>query len=74
MNFCVRNEVFLAVSLIESRVNSLQLFEKSDKIKLGWKGGVKAGHRSVGGRSLLLVVAGEQGLVASLFVEAGKKP
>ena len=64
----------LLVSLTDSKVNSLQLFQKTKKIRSGWQGGVSAGHKSVGGQILLPVVAGEQVFVASLFVEAGKKP
>ena len=64
----------LLVSLTDSKVNSLQLFQKIDKIISGWQGGARAGHRSARGRSLLPVVAREQGVVASLSVEEGKKP
>ena len=74
MNFCVLNKVSLSGILIESKVNSLQLFQKSDKIILGWQGGVRAVHGSTGGQSLLPVVAGEQGVVASLSIVAGRKP
>ena len=62
----------LLVSLTESKVNSLQLFQKTKKIRIGWQGGARAGHRSAGGRSLLPIVAGEQGVIASLSVEAGR--
>ena len=41
---------------------------------LGWQGGARAGHMSVGRRSLLPVIAGEHGVVASLSVVAGRKP
>ena len=41
---------------------------------LGWQGGARAGHRSAGGQSLLPVVAGKKGVVASLYVEADRKP
>ena len=61
-------------SLTESKVNSLQQFQKTEKIILGWQGGAREGHRTVWGRSLLPVVAGEQGVVASLSVEADIKP
>ena len=64
----------LLVRLTDSKVNSLQLFQKTEKIRTGWQGGVRAGHRSAGGRSLLPFVAGEQGVVASLFAEADIKP
>ena len=39
----------------------------------GWKGGASAGHMSVGGCSLLPVVAREQGVVTSLSVKEGIK-
>ena len=55
-------------------MNSLQPFQNTEKIRSRWQGGARAGHRSLGGRSLLLVIAGEQGVVASLSVEAGRKP
>ena len=64
----------MLVSLIESKVDSLQLFQKTEKISTGWQGGARAGHRSAGDRSLLPVVAGEQGIVASLSVESDIKP
>ena len=64
----------MLVSLIESKVNSLQLFQKTEKIISGWQGGARAGHRFARGRSLLLVVVGEHGVVASLSIEAGRKP
>ena len=50
------------------------IFLKADKMSLGWTGGARAGHRSTGGRSLNLVVLGEQGVVVSLFVVAGIEP
>ena len=68
------NLVSLLVSLIESKVNSLELLQKTEKIRSEWQGGARAGHRSAGGRSLLPVVAREKGVVASLYVEANKKP
>ena len=49
MNFCVLNEVSLLISLIESIVNSLQLFHNMNKIILGWQGGAREDHRSAGG-------------------------
>ena len=74
MNFCVLNEESMLISLIETIVNSLQLFHSLTKIILGWQGGAKAAHKSPRGRSLLPFVAGEQGVVASLFVKEGIKP
>ena len=64
----------LLVSLTKSKVNSLQLFQKTKKIISGWHGGARVGHRSVGGQSLLSIVAREQGDVASLSVEEGRTP
>ena len=64
----------LLVSLIDSKVNILRLFQNTKKIRTGWKGGARAVHMSAGGQSLLPVVAGEQGVVASLYVEASRKP
>ena len=61
-------------SVTESKVNSLQLFQKIDKIISGWQGGARVGHRSAGGRILLPIVVGEQGVVASLSLEAESKP
>ena len=49
MNFCVLNEVSLLISLIDSIVNSLQLFHSLNKIILGWQGGARADHKSAGG-------------------------
>ena len=49
MNFCVLIEVSLLTSLIESIVNSLQLFHSLNKIRLGWQEGARADHRSAGG-------------------------
>ena len=59
--------------MIESKVNSLQLFQKTEKIRTGWQGGSRVGHKSTGGRSLLPVIAGEQGVIASLSVKNRKK-
>ena len=74
MNFFVLNEVSMLITLIESIVNSLQLFHSLNKIILGWKGGVRAGHKSAGGRSLLPFIVADQGVVSSLSIEAGIKP
>ena len=49
-------------------------YKKTKKISLGWQGGARVGHRYVGSRSLCPVVAGEHGVLESLFVEAGRKP
>ena len=55
-------------------MDSLQLFQKTKKISTGWQGGARESHRSAGGGILLPVVAEEQGVVASLSVEEGRKP
>ena len=60
----------MLVSLIESKVNSLQMFQKSEKIRSRWQGGAREGHRSARGRSILPVIAREQGVIASLYVVA----
>ena len=49
MKFCVLNEVSMLISLIESIVNSLQLFHSLNKIILGWQGGARADYRPTGG-------------------------
>ena len=64
----------LLVSLTKSKVNSLQLFQNIEKTISWSQSGAKVGHRSVGDRSLLLVVAREKGVIASLSVEKGRKP
>ena len=64
----------MSISLINSKVNSLHLFQNSKKIILGWQGGARVGHSSAEGRSLVRAVAGEQGVIESFSIEAGRKP
>ena len=54
-------------------MNSFSNVLKIENFSLGWQGGARIGHRSTWVRILLPVVAGEQGVVASFSIEAGRK-